>query len=229
MNILKALFVVLAGLAAWVQPVMAAEVWKFTSLDWEPYSGKSLTEQGTSVKLLKDKLEAALGVEIVVEFYPWKRAQALAQTGGYVGYFPAWPEEVQEGFIASPAVDWSEIAVLKIKDTVLEFISVEQLFEKYRVGLVETYTYPQEIEAARTKHAKNAELAPDETLLAKKLQAGRNQAAITDPSVMKFVGQKVGVDDIEVVKVLEKKELVIALRNDQENQERIARIRKALE
>jgi polar amino acid transport system substrate-binding protein len=222
------LLLALLGLALSVGGA-AAEEWKFTSLDWEPYSGKELADQGSSVALLKQKLEQSLGVTITVEFYPWKRAQALAKTEGYVGYFPAWPEEVEEGFVASPAVDRSKVAVLAMQDSKLSQAGLDELFAKHKIGLVGTYTYPDEVEAAKKAHPDHVDLSPDEAALVRKLAAGRVAAAITDPEVMRFVGAKEGVSGIAVVQILQEKDLVISLRDDAENRTRIERIREALQ
>jgi polar amino acid transport system substrate-binding protein len=230
MNIRRKASILLAllGWTVSVAGVAAAEEWKFTSLDWEPYSGKELADQGSSVVLLKQKLEQALGVTVTVEFYPWKRAQALAKTQDYVGYFPAWPEEVQEGFAASPAVDRSKIAVLAMEASQLAPTSLDALFAEHKVGLVETYVYPDEVEAAKKAHPGQVDLSPDEAALVRKLAAGRLSAAITDPEVMRFVGAKEGVSGIAVVQILQEKDLVISLRDDAENRPRIERIREAL-
>lgn len=90
-----------------------------------------------------------------MEFYPWKRAQLVAKTKEYVGYFPAWPEEVYVGFTASPTIDWSGIAIMKRSESSVSFESLDDLFNQYTVGIVNSYAYPKVIDNA----AKNIRIA----------------------------------------------------------------------
>ncbi len=203
------------------------ETWKITSLNWEPYSGAELTNQGNSVQKLRELLKKE-GIRLIVEFYPWKRAQMLAKTKEYVGYFPAWPEEVYESFTASPAVDWSEVGILKHSGNRVSFESIDDLFKKYKVGVVQTYVYPKDIADAMKKYPDHTDGAPDEVSLLKKLSAGRHPVAITDPTVMMYLAVKNGIHNIEAVKVVMNKELVLAFRDDEDNMDRINLLKKLL-
>lgn len=208
--------------------LFAEETWKITSLDWEPYSGQALPDQGSSIQKLKDIL-AKNGVTLVVEFHPWKRAQKLAGEKDYVGYFPAWPEEVAEGFVASPAVDWSEIGLLKQKEANVSFDNMDTLFKNYKVGVVSTYVYPEVINAAMAKYPANTVKAMDETALLKMLSSGRFDAAVTDPAVMLYLAEKNGISNIEAITpAILKKELVIAFRAGDDNKPRLDKIKEIL-
>ncbi|MDM8549102.1 transporter substrate-binding domain-containing protein [Desulfobacterales bacterium HSG2] len=205
----------------------AEETWKIASLNWEPYSGADLTTQGNSVQKLRELLRKE-GIRLIVDFYPWKRAQTLAKTKEYVGYFPAWPEEVYEGFTASPAVDWSEVGILKKSGSSVSFESIDDLFRKYKVGVVKTYAYPKTIADAMKKYPDHTDGARDEVSLLKKLSKGRHPVAITDPTVMMYLAEKNGIDNVETLKVVMKKELVVALRDDEDNRDRINLLKKLL-
>ncbi len=204
----------------------AEEVWKITSLDWQPYSGADMTNFGNSIQKLKDLLGKE-GITLKVEFYPWARSQSLAKTKDYIGYFPAWPEEVTEGFVASKPVDWSEIGIMKMSGTDIKFTTIDNLFKSYRIGVVE-YVYPDEISKAMKKYSQNTDISQNETALLKKLEKKRFQVAITDPNVMLYLANKEGVDKIEVIKKLMKKELVVALRNEPDNKSKIDLLNKLL-
>ncbi len=206
-----------------------AEIWKITSLDWQPYSGSDMANQGESVNKLRELLKKE-GIELVVEFYPWTRAQKLAQTKDYIGYFPAWPEEVKEGFVASLPVDWSYIGVMTFAGSNATWEGVEKAFTKYRVGIIDTYAYPQDITEAMKKYPDNTKTAKDEDALVKML-AGKTrfELALTDPNVMMYYAKLNKLDNIQVLNPnIQKKELVIALRNDEENKKRIELLQKIL-
>jgi len=207
----------------------AQEIWKVTSLDWEPYSGSALAYQGRSVEKLRQLLAQA-GITLVVEFYPWNRAKLLAQNNQeYVGAFPAWPEDVFDNALVSLPVDWSEIAVLKGNASEVSFDSVEELFQKYSVGVVSTYIYPEVITDAMKKYPNYVDGASNEVTLLKKLATGRNQVAITDPKVMLFLAKRYGIDNIEYVKKITDKELVLAFRDDEENRRRLKLLNRLLQ
>lgn len=204
---------------------LSEEVWKITSLNWEPYSGAELSNQGNSIQKLREALRAK-GIRLVVEFYPWKRAQKLAGTKDYIGYFPAWPEEVSTGFVASPAVDVSEISLMKRSDNTVIYTGINDLFKNYKVGIIKTYVYPKEITDAMEKYPSNVDETPNELSLLRKLVNGRNSVAITDPNVMLYLAGKEGLSNVESLKVIMNKDLVVSLRDEPDNKKRIALLNK---
>ncbi len=210
---------------AFATTAIAGSVWKITSLDWPPYSDSNMASQGNSIQKLRTLLKKE-GVELVVEFYPWARAQEIAKQEGYVGYFPAWPEEVTEGFIASSPVDWSEIGVLTSYSG-YKWTNLEALFID-KVGLISTYKYPETIEKLAKATPHKVDSTPNELSLLKKLSSGRFKIAITDPTVMHYLAAREGVGNIKTLKILERKALVIAFRNGLENMRAIELLEKLL-
>jgi len=178
-----------------------------------------MASQGNSIQKLRALLKTK-GIDLVVEFYPWARAQEVARQEGYVGYFPAWPEEVSEGFTASSPVDWSEIGVLTCMHSGLKWTSLEALFDD-KVGLISNYKYPEDIAKLVKAKPHNVDPTPNELSLLKKLSARRFKSAITDPTVMLYLADREGVDNIKTLKILEKKALVVAFRNSPENLKRL--------
>ena len=225
MLILKNLLISLIFMVLLTTNCFAEETWKITSLDWQPYSGAELSNQGNSIQQLRQLLKKE-DISLIVEFYPWKRAQSKAKTEEFIGYFPAWPEEVKKGFIASPAIDMSEIAIIKNTDSVVEYDNIEDLFSKYVVGLVMTYSYPKTIDKAAKNNPENVDNAPNEVALMKKLSGGRHPVAITDPNVIQYLADKNGVGNIQVEEIVMKKELVISFSDTPENRKRIKLLKK---
>lgn len=228
MTIRKIVFIVAAVLAVSVAPMGAVETWKIASLNWEPYSGVALPNDGSAIQALRALLRQE-GVRLCVEFYPWARAQARARSHEYIGYFPAWPEEVKAGFVPSPPVDWSAVGVLTHGSRRLSFESIDDLFRKYSVGIVQTYAYPSPIREAMERYPEHVDASPNEMSLLRKLVKGRHRVAVTDPRVMMFLAEQEGIADIELVRVLMKKELVIAFRDDAENRARLERLQRLLD
>lgn len=196
----------------------AAERWVITSLDWQPYSGKNLPDYGNSILKLKRGLQSK-GINLKVDFFPWARAKAMAVKTEYIGYFPAWPEEVNDNFIASPPIDWSEIAVMTREEMILPD-NIYELFSDHTIGLVATYEYPKEISEAAKLNPLNVDKAQNEAALLGKLLRGRCDAAITDPLVMNYYAKKKRVNNIVVAKIVAKRPLVLAIRKS-ENSDKI--------
>jgi len=207
----------------------AEEIWKIASLDWQPYSGSDMASEGNSIQKLRELLEKE-GVTLKVDFFPWLRAKNKATKKDYIGYFPAWPEEVDKGFVASPAVDWSEVSILAQAENNVSFENIDDLFKKYKVGIVQTYVYPKVIDDAMHKYPDHVDRAPDEVSLLRKLSGGRHPVAITDPNVMLYLAAKEGISNVVAIdKIVIKKELVLAFRDDAENKSRIELLKKILQ
>ncbi len=204
------------------------DVWVITSLDWQPYAEAEMASQGNSIQKLRQLLKKA-GISLLVEFYPWKRAQAVARGKRYVGYFPAWPEEVKPGFVASPAIDISQVGIVKRSGLNIKYNGIDSLFKHYNVGVVSSYTYPENIEQAMKKHPEHVEKTVSELTLLMKLAKGRHPVAITDPNVMQYLSEKHGIDNVETLQVIMRNELVIAFRNEADNLPRLALLKRLLE
>ncbi len=221
-----------AGLIVFVLAVasnsQAGEVWKITSLDWQPYAGSEFADKGRSVAKLQDILKKR-GIEIALEFYPWRRSKEFAKTIVYVGYFPAWPSEVGEGFVASDPIDWSIVGMMQRTSSQIKYENVDQLFKRYRVGIVSTYVYPKAIMEAMAKYPQNVDKSNDEVSLLRQLSAMRHDVSITDPNVMMYLAKQQGITNVIPLKeIIEKTALVIAFRDDAENRARIELLKELM-
>lgn len=199
----------------------------FTSLEWQPYADSKAQHQGESIEKLRKLLEKE-GVELKVEFFPWKRAQELARRDTkYVGYYPAWPEEVSEEFVASEAVDWSQIDAIARHDTEINYSSLEALFKEHKVGIISTYDYPDFVVAASKKAGYLVRVA-DEASLANMLSSGRIAVAITDPNVMNFMVERQSLAEVRSIANLAKQKLVFSFKKDEQNLKRRALLDRLL-
>ena len=204
-----------------------AETWRITSLEWPPYSGADLPDQGLAIKELRDNLEKQ-GITLKVDFFPWKRAILKARGESYIGYYPAWPEEVEEGFTASKKVMDSQLYIFKNKDISERSTNMEYLFSKYKMGLVESYTYPNLISKYSNLYHLNVSYAKDELQLFTMLSAGRHSFAISDKKILDHYQSKKKFDNVHIVKKLMLKKLVIAVKNDKNTIKRLKLINYTL-
>ncbi len=205
-----------------------AEVWRLTSLEWPPYSSNDLKSKGSFVEKIKEILKTK-NIDVVVEYYPWLRSQKLAKQDIYVGYFPAWPEEVKEGFVASDTVEISNIGAFIRKGSDISFSDIESLFKNGSIGMIETYVYPEKITKFVNKYKKNVCLVPDETALIRMLSKGRFDIALTDSAVIYYYASKLGINNIVTLKdKIDEIPLVVSFRDTEENRKKLIFFNKLL-
>jgi polar amino acid transport system substrate-binding protein len=227
LNVMKIIVVLLISLSTTLSIVKAEEVWKITSLNWEPYSGSRMIKQGNSIQKLR-KLLKKNDITLQVEFYPWLRAQKVAKTKGYLGYFPAWPEEVKDGFIPSEEVDISNVSIMSRNINNHKYLSIKHLCENFKIGFVRTYVYPHSITNIMSEKPDCFIETPLEATLFLMLSKGRFDFAITDSIVMNHLASQEGIENIHHYKTLMNKKLVIALRDAPDNRIKIKRLANLL-
>ncbi|MCF2907099.1 transporter substrate-binding domain-containing protein [Pseudoalteromonas sp. DL2-H2.2] len=218
MKSLIAAFMVLC--ASWYS---YAETVYLTSLDWPPYSGKSLSEQGASVAVAKAAF-AAEGHTLVVEFYPWSRAVKSASTkdSKYVGYFPEYHYDTSE-FVFSDPMGTGPLGLVQNVSAPINYSSVGDLSGK-RIGVVQDYVNTKELDEMIASGSIKGEAVPSDVLNIKKVAAKRIDAAVIDSNVLKYllksdaslssVQSKVAMHPT----LLQDKQLFVAFRNDAQGQ-----------
>ncbi|OHE62927.1 MAG: hypothetical protein A2001_00445 [Treponema sp. GWC1_61_84] len=162
----------------------AEEIWKVTSLDWQPFSGKSLPEGGAGIAVLRAALNAE-GIGLEVEFYPWTRAIEVGKTSAYAGYYPTWPEDIVEGFSKSPVFFKSPVGFVEPKDKPLSWTKLEDLKGK-KIGVVQDYGNTPEFMALVRSGVIKTEVVQDDLTNVRKTAAGRIDAAFIDLNNLEY-------------------------------------------
>ncbi len=152
----------------------------------------------------------------------------MAQQADYIGYFPAWPTEVDPGFLASEPVAYSRLAVLSLPAASITASSLESIVSQYRTGVVSTYDYPEYIQTTLDRHPGSTRQAMTDLLLLKMLIGGRFDVVIADPLVLEYLADKHGLPSARLVLELEHEPLVLAFRDDPANQARLMRLNALL-
>jgi len=205
------------------------ETWKIASPEWPPYAGADLPDNGRAIKNLRTILSRD-GITLEVDFMPWSRAKAVAASSDYVGYFPAWPVEVDDYFIVTDPVDFSRLAILKRVETTLATSCIETLFEEYRVGFVAGHVYPAPIQRLIYQHYQPEDGSENEEDLVRVLAAGRIDAALSDPAVLLHLAEKLHLNGIDPeVDILEKHPLVLALSRTDGYRQKLERLNHLLQ
>ncbi|MBK6637075.1 MAG: ABC transporter substrate-binding protein [Rhodocyclaceae bacterium] len=207
----KALLIATAVLFS--QVASAAETWKITSLDWQPFSGKTLPEGGASIAVLRAALKAE-GIELQVEFYPWTRAIETAKQPGYAGVYPSWPEDVAPGFTGSAVLFKSPVGFVEPKAKPLVWTKLEDLKGK-KIGIVQDYGNTPEFMALAKNGTIKTEVVTSDLLNIKKVAGGRIDGAFIDLANLNYFLKYDAKDLAGQVqanpRVIDSKDLVLAI------------------
>lgn len=200
--------------------VAAAEIIRLASLEWPPYTGAQLPDGGESTATLKAAFAAA-GYQLEVDFLPWERALALAKApnSGYAGYFPEYfSEAISTSFLFSVAIGYGPLGLAERRNQPLQWLQPADL-QRYRIGTVQGYVNTQAFDQAVAAGLQPVETAGSDAQNLKKLAAGRIDAAIIDPHVMRhLLNHDASLASIKQLlafnpRLLENKALYVCFRN----------------
>ena len=159
---------------------MAREKIVLTTLDWEPYIGQKLENNGYVAEIVKEAFNRS-GYDLELQYYPWARTVMLANKGRVDGYFPEYySENLKKHSLISEKIPGGPVGFFKKKGSDIEFKSLESL-KPYRIGVVRGYTNEEKFDDADFL---KKELVKSDDLNIKKLLKGRIDLFVGD----KFVG-----------------------------------------
>ena len=151
-----------------------------STLDWEPYIGQKLDENGYVAEIVKEAFNRS-GYDLELKYYPWARAVNLSKRGKVDGYFPEYySDELKKDSLVSEKFPGGPVGFFKKKGSDIEFKSLESL-KPYKIGVVRGYVNEAKFDAANYLHK---EVVTTDVLNIKKLLKGRIDLFVGD----KFVG-----------------------------------------
>jgi polar amino acid transport system substrate-binding protein len=159
-----------------------------TSLDWPPYSSKSLKQQGASVAVAKAAFKE-MGYELNVSFFPWSRAVAFAKDDNsiYSGYFPEYySAEIAEEFIYSNPMGSGPLGFAERKDNIIDWTTLNDLKEQ-RIGVVQDYINTTEFDKMVAMDLLRISTTTNDTTNLLKLVNNRLDLAVIDVNVMNYL------------------------------------------
>lgn len=181
-------WVTIIVLALFLAPcaVFGAEIIKLSSLEWPPYTGENLPEGGASLKVAKAAF-AAMGYDLVVEFYPWQRAVDMAKQGQTAGYFPEYHSaDIEKEFIFSSRMGDSPLGLIEPAGSKTAWSSLADLKSK-TIGVVSGYVNTEEFDAMAASGSLATDQSPDDATLVRKVAAGRVDMAVMDRHVFDYL------------------------------------------
>jgi len=164
-----------------------ARVMRLTSLEWPPYTGVSLREQGATTAVVRAAL-AAMGYRLDVAFYPWSRAVTLVERdSGFVGYFPEYMSpDVARDFLLSNPIGSGPLGFAERVDQPLAWERLEDLAQ-HRIGVVQDYVNTEAFDSLVREKKLTVDTAVNDTHNLLKLAAGRVSLAVVDQRVFEYL------------------------------------------
>jgi polar amino acid transport system substrate-binding protein len=193
--------------------VNAAEKITLSTLDWEPYIGKEIKNNGYVAVLVKEAFRRG-GLEADFQFDRWSRVVGLAKSGQVDGYFPEYfSESVKAYAVFSDPFPGGPIGFFKLKRKDISFNRLEDL-KGLKIGTVKGYVNTKEFDAADYL---NKDAVKDDLTNFKKLAAGRLDLVVADKFVglnliKKHMPDKAGQIEF-MAKFLEEKDLFVCISN----------------
>ncbi|WP_445947517.1 substrate-binding periplasmic protein [Shewanella sp.] len=219
-NVSKFALYALFGLLTVMDNSVNAKTLALTSLEWPPFAGESLPEQGASIFIVRQAL-ATMGHELQVDFYPWNRAMRLAQKKGnnYHGYFPEYQYNTPD-YLFSTQIGTSPLGLIERKDNPLIWQQVKDL-NRYSLGVVDGYENIKELDLMIANGSQEAESVTADIQNMRKVAAKRIDGAVIDLLVFKYLLQNSSGDKLKRSlsansKLLENKGLYVAFNDSPE-------------
>ncbi|MCW7753146.1 transporter substrate-binding domain-containing protein [Desulfobotulus sp. H1] len=118
------------------------------TLNWEPYIGVSLPEEGYVAQIVREAFAAGGGYTLDIEFMAWTWVVALAGSGRYDFYFPEYYDaKLEENFLLSDPIPGGPLAFFKRATDHIAYKNLQDL-KPYKIGVVRGYVNTPEFDAA---------------------------------------------------------------------------------
>ena len=162
---------------------------RLATLDWPPYIATDLPRQGYVAEVAREAFARA-GVEVELNFLPWKRTLEETRSGKFHAYLPEYFDyRRMRDFVFSTPFPGGPLALMVRADSRLEYKTLHDL-EGVRIGVVRGYVNTRAFDSA--DFLTKEEFVDDETCL-RMLLSGRVDAVVADVNVANYiVGQRLG-------------------------------------
>jgi polar amino acid transport system substrate-binding protein len=175
---LSAAFLILSA------PVMAAEI-NLASLDWPPYTGEKLAEQGISSQVVR-AVFAQAGITTNFKFLPWQRAVDTARSDtSFVGYFPEYADPTSPCLFSDP-IGNGPLGFAEQRSKPINWSSLSDL-KNTKIGVVAGYVNTAEFDQMVAAGQLKTDQATSDELNLLKLANGRFDLAVVDQNVMQYL------------------------------------------
>jgi len=167
----------------------ADNVVTLASLEWPPYAGAQLPEQGTANAVVRAAF-AAMDFRLDIKFFPWSRAVSLVETQyNYIGYTPEYYSPMMAArFVFSDPICSGRLVLAQRRGSPIRWNTIVDL-SAWTVGVVQGHVNGPEFDQRVVDHQQHIDSAPNDLSNLKKLAAGRVDLAIVDTKVFVYLSK----------------------------------------
>ncbi|MCJ8170521.1 substrate-binding periplasmic protein [Atopomonas sediminilitoris] len=162
-----------------------ADNFQLNSLDWPPYTGAKLAEQGSSAKAVKE-IYASAGHNVSIKILPWQRAVDTAKSDpNIVGYFPEYHDTSLDCVFSDP-IGTGPLGFAQNSSKPIAWQSLDDL-KGLRIGVVAGYVNTTEFDQRVSTGQLSADATQSDEQNLIKLANGRLDLAVIDRNVMAYL------------------------------------------
>lgn len=210
------LFIILTTLC--LSSEITADTLELSTLEWPPFSGSELPEQGINSQIISKALSFE-NHTLAIAVLPWNRAARSVTTGQTIGYYPTYYNPAN-GLLFSDPIGASPIVLIERKNNPIIWDKVSDL-NQYELGVLKGYINTVEVDEMIANGSQKFETGIDEKQNILKLAAGRIDTIIMDVNVYQYLKSDPQVAKVTHLlqvnpKVLQDKTLHITFNNNQE-------------
>ncbi len=167
-------------------PATKTKLISLATLEWPPYSSKSLPGGGETVAKVATIFKL-MGYTVKIDFLPWSRAvrSASGEKPLYLGYFPEYPF-TDTHFLLSASLGESIIGLAQHKDRKLKIIDTSSLTH-YKIGIVQDYINTEDIDELIASGSIKPTIAINDRQNLVRVLNGDIDAAVIDKKVMQYL------------------------------------------
>lgn len=167
-------------------PLLSAEPVRLASLDWPPYTGQEMNQQGETTMLVR-RVFQSMGLDMQTEFLPWSRAIRASEKpdSPYAGYFPEYPNHNKD-FLLSDSLGVSELGFVEASAKPLGQLTSEAL-KSLQLGVVQDYVNLQLVDQMIQSGQLQPQLALSDRQNILKVALGRLDLAVIDRRVLEYL------------------------------------------
>jgi polar amino acid transport system substrate-binding protein len=165
----------------------APRILRLASLEWLPYVGSRLQQQGLS-SFIADSAAQKFGYRVQIDYFPWTRAMRIGlHDARYDGYFPAYyTEERARQCYFSTSIGSSTVGLAYLKSAPLRWQSLRDL-SGLTIAVVAGFSNGPAFDALVREGRLHVDPSPSDTLNLRKLVAGRVDAVVIDKLVLRYL------------------------------------------
>ncbi|MCP4215453.1 MAG: transporter substrate-binding domain-containing protein, partial [bacterium] len=158
---------------------------RLATLEWPPYTGSNLPENGANSLVVKKALQHA-GYDVHIDIMPWNEAISRTQSGEYDGYFPEYYSYgVEQNFFYSKAIGESPLGFAQKKNQPHHWDSISDL-KPLVLGVVKNFVNTDTLDKWIAEERIKAVKAPDDETNILNLVSGKVNLASIDAHVLQY-------------------------------------------